>query len=377
MAQDRASELGEEAFDEVELGAVLRCECELEAAIRLGSEPGFGFLGDVRGMIVEDQLYRGAGRISGIEKLEELNKFPAAVAVSDQGMHLPGEQVDPRQQAERAVALVLMISREGRVNTGLGRQIRRRRCDRLDSRLFVVGDDCHRLTGWLRFGAGLFENLDFAIDAQNLCHLLLKLGVATFQIVAHLVRLDFLLAENLAHRALDQLGKAVVSRPRSALARMTCQQPRRPQLMRITMVLGLVARDGYQPSLGLRRNLRLLAGSRPIIERRQRPIGQRPFEASLDGLVMDAKLSPHSKKRWILMVGEQHLRPCHSARRLGSRARKARQARNFLLAHRQLDHLPPSRHDAIPRSATRKRGIQKLTTGSMTAGFMESVVSLM
>jgi len=34
-------------------------------------------------------------------------------------------------------------------------------------------------------------------------HLLLELGVATFRIVTHLVRLDFLVAENLAHRALD------------------------------------------------------------------------------------------------------------------------------------------------------------------------------
>src|ERR1700758_3677401 len=78
------------------------------------------------------------------------------------------------------------------------------------------------------------------IDTQNLRHFLLELGVATLQIVAHLVRLDFLLAENLAHRALDQLGKALVPRRRAVLARMACQQPRRPQLMRITVLPGLV-----------------------------------------------------------------------------------------------------------------------------------------
>ena len=53
-------------------------------------------------MIIEDQLDRGAGRISGLEKLEELDELPAAVAVSDERMDLPGQQVDSGQQAERA-----------------------------------------------------------------------------------------------------------------------------------------------------------------------------------------------------------------------------------------------------------------------------------
>jgi hypothetical protein len=88
VAQDRAGKLGEEALDEVEPGAVLGCEGELEAAVRSRGEPSSGFSRDVRGMIVEDQLDRGAGRIGGIEQLEEFDEFSAAVAVSDQGMDL-------------------------------------------------------------------------------------------------------------------------------------------------------------------------------------------------------------------------------------------------------------------------------------------------
>ena len=56
MAQHRAGELGEEAFDQVEPGAVLGREGEFEAAVRLGGEPGLGLLGDVGGMIIEDSL---------------------------------------------------------------------------------------------------------------------------------------------------------------------------------------------------------------------------------------------------------------------------------------------------------------------------------
>src|SRR6201994_457816 len=103
MAQDGAGELREEAFDQVEPGAVLGRERIVEAACRSCVEPGSGFPRDVCGMIVEDQLDRGAGRIGGIEKLEEFDELAAAVAVLDQGVDLPGEQIDPSQQAERDV----------------------------------------------------------------------------------------------------------------------------------------------------------------------------------------------------------------------------------------------------------------------------------
>jgi hypothetical protein len=297
VAQDRAGELGEEAFDEVEPGAVLGREGELEAAGRLGSEPSSRFSGDVRGMIVEDQLDRGTRRISRIEKLEELDELSAAVAVSDQGMDLAGEQINPGQQAERAVTLVLMITREGRMDIGFRRQIRRRRCDGLNSRFFVVGDDRHRLVWFLRLGGGLFQDLHLAVDTQNLCHLLLERGVAAFQVVAHLMRFDFFPAEDLAHRALDQVCQTPMPRRRAVLARMTCQQPCRPQLVRIAMLLGLVARQRHQPSLGLRRDRRLLAGSRSIIEGRQRAIGHRPFDAALHGLMMHFEALSHGKER--------------------------------------------------------------------------------
>ena len=112
MAQDRAGEFGEETLDEVEPGAVFGCEGELEAAHRFGGEPSLGFSGDMRRMVVQDQLDRGSGRVSGIEELEEFDELAAAVTLLDQSVDLPGEQINPGQQAERAVALVLMIARE-------------------------------------------------------------------------------------------------------------------------------------------------------------------------------------------------------------------------------------------------------------------------
>ena len=74
-------------------------------------------------MIVEDQLDRRMGWISGIENPEKFDEFAAVVAVLDEGVNLAGEQVDAGQQTDRAMTLILMIAREGRVLAGLGRQV--------------------------------------------------------------------------------------------------------------------------------------------------------------------------------------------------------------------------------------------------------------
>src|ERR1700719_4570463 len=72
---------------------------------------------------------------------------------------LAGEQIDPSQQAERAMAFVLMIPREARMAAWHWRQIRCRRGDGLDSRLLVVRDDRDRLLRFLRLGSGFFQDL--------------------------------------------------------------------------------------------------------------------------------------------------------------------------------------------------------------------------
>ena len=80
-------------------------------------------------MIVEDQFDRSVGRIGGIDKPEEFDELSTAVAIFDKGVDLAGEQINPRQQAERAMAFVFMVARKGGVDARLGWQIRRRRCD--------------------------------------------------------------------------------------------------------------------------------------------------------------------------------------------------------------------------------------------------------
>jgi hypothetical protein len=83
-------------------------------------DPGSGLFGNVRGMIVEDQLDRRVGRIGGIEELDEFDEFATAVTVPHQGMNLAADQVDAGQQADRAVAFIFKLRAKVACTPGLG-----------------------------------------------------------------------------------------------------------------------------------------------------------------------------------------------------------------------------------------------------------------
>src|SRR5262245_50676034 len=180
---------------------------------------------------------------------------------------------------------------------------------------FIAGDDRDGLALFLRLvSASPFQDLDLPVNAENLGHLLLEFAITALQIVTHLVRLDFLLTEDLAHRALSQTGKAIMTCRRSMLVRMAGQQPRRPQFVRIAVLLGFVARQRYQPGFGLGCDRRLFARPRSVIKGRQRAIGHRPLDTTLDRLMMDTQVLSDPAKRRVLPIGEQHLCPRYPAR---------------------------------------------------------------
>jgi hypothetical protein len=87
VTQNRARKFGEEALDKIEPGAVRRREREFEAAGRLTGKPGLCLFRNVGGMIVENQLHCGAGRIGGVKKLEKFNEFAASMAIPDEGIN--------------------------------------------------------------------------------------------------------------------------------------------------------------------------------------------------------------------------------------------------------------------------------------------------
>jgi hypothetical protein len=167
VAQDGAGELGEEAFDQIEPGAVLGSEGESESVGALLGKPSPRLSGDVRGMIVEDQVDRRVGRVCGVEQLEEVDELAAAMTILDQGVDFAGQQVDAGHQCHGAVALVFVVACEGRMHAGLRRQIGRCRGERLDAGLLVVGDDGDRLARLLVVEGALLQKLHLAIEGMS------------------------------------------------------------------------------------------------------------------------------------------------------------------------------------------------------------------
>ena len=159
------------------------------------------------------------------------------------------------------------------------------------------------------------------------------------------------------------------------LARMAGKQSRRPQFVGIAEFLGLAAGEVDNPCLGLGGDRRLPAGPRAIVERRHRTPGQRPFDAALNGLMVRAHDASYLKEGRLVPIGQQHSCSLDPARRFASRTRNRAQSRQVLLAHRQFDRLPPSRHDRNPRfriKAQRLQAVSRKMNPAHMIGFKES-----
>jgi hypothetical protein len=123
------------------------------------------------------------------------------MAILDQGVNLAGQEINPGENAHGSSPDIFVIATKASMFAGLWRQVWRGRPDRLHARLFIIGDDRDGFAALARRSlsrGGLFENSDLAVNAQDFRHFRLEIGVAALQIIAHLVRLHFVLVEDLA-----------------------------------------------------------------------------------------------------------------------------------------------------------------------------------
>src|ERR1700726_2043772 len=118
-----------------------RREREGKTANGLCGKPVRSLARDMGGMVVENHLNRGVGGGRGVEEIEKLDEFAAAVAFLDQGMDVTGEQIDTRHQGQGTVALVFVISHHGGAGAGKWRGVPRGRTDRPGPRVFLVKDE--------------------------------------------------------------------------------------------------------------------------------------------------------------------------------------------------------------------------------------------
>lgn len=128
------------------------------------------------------------------------------------------------------------------------------------------------------------------------CHLPGEVGIAAFRAVAHLVRLDLLVIEDLADGALHQAGQAIGPGRRPVLG----EPPRRPYFVPVTELLDLAASHGNQPVSRLHHDHRLTP--RTVLERRQHVLCQRPLAAALHRLGMHTQRTTHREERRIVKV---------------------------------------------------------------------------
>jgi hypothetical protein len=163
------------------------------------------------------------------------------------------------------------------------------------------------------------------------------------------VRFHLFLIEDLAHRALRQVGEAHMPLPRSMFAGVAGQKPRRPQFVRIAEVLCLPAGQRHQPCLGFEGDRRLSTGARAIVEHSHRAFDHGALDAALDGLMMQSERPADCKKRRIFPIGQQHLRTLHPARWLRPRVRYRSQLHRILFSERQFNRPTPRRHDLQPQ----------------------------
>lgn len=242
------------------------------------------------------------------------------------------------------MAPVFVVPCKSLVRAGSWRQVGCSVADRLDAGFFVVRDDCDLGSGCI----ALLQDSDLAVDAEHLGHLRLEGLVTTFEIVADLMRPDLLSGEYLADRALDDAGQGGMSGRGRVLAGVTGQQPRGPQFVWVSQVLGFLAGQRHQPGLGLRRDVRRLAGARAVIERRHHAKARRTAQATLHGLVGHPDPRAHRRRRGFRAIGQKDARPLHPACRFRPRPRQRLQPRQVARIDHELNHSPRCCHELQP-----------------------------
>lgn len=176
------------------------------------------------GMIVENQFDRSVRRMGGIDKPEELDELSTAVAVFDKlpvsrsiptiRLSIPRRLYHHRAQRWSGRQALAVNPAPSLRWSGFPAFRRRRRSSPALLAAFP----------WQRLPSGLALHDRRTGPPPSL----FELGVAIFKVVAHLVRLDFLLAEDLAHLFLDQISQTCMLCCRPLFARMARQEPRRP-----------------------------------------------------------------------------------------------------------------------------------------------------
>ena len=190
----------------------------------------------------------------------------------------------------------------------------------------------------------LFQLFDLTIDAQDFAHLGVEIGVATFQVVTHLVRLDLMRRQNLAQGSLGEMSQTGVSDGSSPLTHVFGQQSRRPDLVRIAQILGFAAGQIEDEHLGFTCDGRLASGTWTVVERRYDAQLSCAPQTPRDRLMGHTNRASGRVQRRRSAIRQQDAGALNVARRFRSRPRDPLQINQLLLRKRNVDHTPRRGH---------------------------------
>ena len=302
------------------------------------------------------------------------------MAVLDHGVNLAGDKVDAGQQGDRAVALVFMVAGEGRMNAGLGRQIRE---------TSLQSPECRAFRRRRRSPPGCSASASTAPPpslAVSLCDR--RTAPRPF------------FPQTQDHASPGSNGPCAASLPRKSrilhnvpcarfarhrvpfggtvLASVAGEQPRGPQFMRITQLFRLPARQRRQQVFASS----VIVGSRPGRGRSSSaaigPSATARSNTALDRLMVQPECLAHREKRRVFPITQQDPRALNPARRFGSRPRYHPQLlyiRIFRATIQSPAATPPYHYSLRPKPLHRiDRSLKRQLNPTHMTTFLESIV---
>ena len=183
------------------------------------------------------------------------------------------------------------------------------------------------------------------IDHQDFLHLSVEVGVALFQVVTNLVRLDVVVVQDAPDGAFARIGQAGKAGSLRALTNKPCQRGDRPQLGRQPMILGFGACDADHPSLGFVADFGFMWPMVFVLEPHLDTCGQRLVHASVDHRSTKPKSALQLRDRDAISVAQHHLGAFHLASGRHPRCSKFLERGPLFLRQHQRRPFRFSRHD--------------------------------
>jgi hypothetical protein len=313
VSQKRAHHFRERELNQIEPRAMLGRVNVLESS-RARMRIGHRFLRNVRRVAVQHNTNNSALGVVRIKLLEQADEFDAAVEVFNISKDVAAVQVNGGKYLQRAVTKVfILVTLSGELARHRG-QTECGLANGLHARLLIDADGVDGVGPRVMNRIGSVDR-DISIDHQYFLHLAVEVWVALCEVVAKLVKLDFVVVvvEEAPHCALASLGQACKSLSLGLFAKKSRQRRNSPQISREAVIFGLAASYSSHPSFSRIGDVELARAVMFVLQSGMRPGGQYFVDTPIDHPAAKAKLTLKFGNRGAVGITEHHLGPLNFA----------------------------------------------------------------